>query len=205
MVTWMHAANWDASILLRNRPLSITQMYPKPASIIVARQYSPHQLATTCPFAPKKTATTLIIFQRENYHCRSPSSLRDVQRSPVERPGIPHWDSGRYTATLALRPPVPRLVVLNECPQHKEQQNHAFDAEYRCLRVRGHNTCSSTFGTSQQSGDTDCPPQMVHQITCLHRRRNCGFNVLGFYASCIYFCDGSFLVHSEVAGFLFIS
>ena len=103
-------------------PLSITQMYPKPASIIVARRYSPHQLATSSPFAPKKTATTLIIFWRENYHCRSPSSLRDVQRSPVERPGIPHWDSGRYTATLALRPPVPRLVFLNECPRHKNNK-----------------------------------------------------------------------------------
>jgi hypothetical protein len=122
MVTWMHAANWDASVLLRNRPLSITQMYPKLASIIIARQYSPHQLATTCPFAPKKTATTLIIFQRENYHCRSPLSLHDVQWSPVERPGIPHWDSGRYTATLALRPPVPRLVILNECPRHKNNK-----------------------------------------------------------------------------------
>ena len=61
-------------------------------------------------------------FWRENYHCRSPSSLRDVQRSPVERPGIPHWDSGRYTATLALRPPVPRLVFLNECPRHKNNK-----------------------------------------------------------------------------------
>jgi hypothetical protein len=120
MVTWMHAANWDVSVLLRNRPLSITQMYPKPASIIVARQYSPHQLATTCPFYLKKTATTLIIFRREN--CCSPLSLRDVQQSPVERPGIPHWDSGRYTATLALRPPVPWLVILNECPRHKNNK-----------------------------------------------------------------------------------